>query len=573
MSADGVGEQRALRSARRRAGLVLAGLGAAVVLASLARVPAWRGSPILTSLEVALCAALTALALGVPYALAVERWRVPGRRLLLALGVTPLVVPPYLAVVAWRGVFGPGGRVPLLLGVRPPVGPAILAKSAIYTAPCCGFLLGASLLPLVLLPVWAALRRLPGGSLDAARLLLGEWGERRLIARALLPAALAGALAVAALSLVEFPVPQLLRIKVQSEEVFAAFHGQNDTWAALRAASLASAPLLGLSVALAGLALALPWGGAPLAGPGGRARPLGRAGQLAAWVGCALALAPGAWLPALDVGLRLIHRPVPPGSRVPQGLARARLVLRDAWTAGAGDAERSVQVGIGAASAAVTLALVVVALGLVLARRARRAARGPARVAARGDVGRGLGRRAWLRATLEACGAAALALALACPAPLVGIAVLVGLTWAGASATLDGLSCLVLSDLARFLPFALGLLVLAARGLPRGPLEAAELAGRSPVLGVALPQLLPAAFAAWALVYVLSVTEFSATTLVAPPGLQVLSLLVVNQAHYGEVSELAGFCAMLLGVVLWPLPPLAALAWWSFRDPGGEASV
>ena len=386
----------------------------------------------------------------------------------------------------------------------------------------------------MLLPVWAALRRLPASQLEAARLARGAAGERALLARALLPAACAGALAVAALALVEFALPQLLRIKVQSEQVYLAFQKEHDTARALLLALRASAPLLAAGLICAGAILLLPWRRAP-GGSAPAARPLSRPARVAAWLGCLLALAPGAWLPLLDVALRLIHRPAPPGARVPQGLARLRGVLEQAWTIGAGDAERSVWVGVLTASLGVALAL-------LLAWWARRAG-----------------------ALVLAAGAALATLAITTPAPLVGVLVLVGLTQLEAYALLDGLGCLVLTHLLRFAPLALVLIAVAARGLREERLEAARLAGRSPLLGVGLPQLAPTLLAAWALLYVLAVTEYSATAVVEPPGQQVLALFVVNQAHYGEVSELAGLCALLLGVVLWPLPPLAGLALWARR--------
>ena len=533
---------------RRRAGAALFVLGVVTLLLT-AEVPTperaailnpltgqpTSDTPLQRSLWLALGAALVALLLGLPYALAVERWRVAGRRLLLVAGVTPLIVPPYLATIAWRGVFGPGGRVPLLLGWRPPPGPSVTVPSLVYTVPTGALLLGACLFPLVLFPAWAALRRLPASQLEAARLARGLRGERALLARALLPAACAGALAVAALALVEFALPQLLRIKVQSEQVYFAFQKEHDTARALLLALRASAPLLGAAAACAGGILLLPWGRRALGGSAPATRPLSRPAQVAAWLGCLLALAPGAWLPLLDVALRLIHRPAPPGARVPQGLARLRGVLEQAWTIGAPDAERSVWVGV-------LTATLGVALALGLAWWARRAG-----------------------ALTLAAGAALAALAVATPAPLVGMLVLVGLTQLKAYALLDGLGCLVLAHLLRFAPLALVLIAVAARGLREERLEAARLAGRSPLLGVGLPQLAPTLLAAWALLYVLAVTEYSATAVVEPPGQQVLALFVVNQAHYGEVSELAGLCTLLLGVVLWPLPPLAGLALWARR--------
>ena len=82
------------------------------------------------------------------------------------------------------------------------------------------------------------------------------------------------------------------------------------------------------------------------------------------------------------------------------------------------------------------------------------------------------------------------------------------------------------------------------RRVPREHEDAARLAGVRPE-PVVVPQVLPSLAAAWTALYVLSVTEFAACSLTAPPGGSLLALFVVNEAHYGQGVTLVGLCLLL----------------------------
>lgn len=473
--------------------------------------------PLLATLVVAGTAGLSAALFGGLYALIVRR--AAARPLWLALGLTPLLIPPFLSVVAWRATLGPGGHLPRLLGWEAG-GPSILMQSWIYSAPSAGFILGASWSPLVFLAVSALLLRLPAGQLEAARLARGVWGERRVLWRALLPGVLLGAGGVVALSAIEFAGPILLRVPVQAEQVSLAFDAERDSAGALQRA----VPLVLLAVAALALPL-LSWV-PPL--PGARTRPSPTKGSWFAALGCALLLLPGTWLPILDLGIRLTRR---------SGVAAT---LESSWAVGAGDAGNSLWVGLWTATLAV-------GLGLLIAWPLRRAS------------------RPWV-ALVFGLGAVLVAI----PPALWGIGLLKLLNRPGLDPLLDSLACVSLADLLRFGPLAVGLLCLAIRSAPLAREEAARLAGRSP-WPLTLRHLAPAILTAWALVYLLSVTEFGASALLAPPGKALLAVFVVNEAHYGQGADLAGLTSLLLVTAL--VPPLLAgsLAAYSWRTRGAQA--
>lgn len=479
------------------------------------------------SLGVGALAALCALALGLGYAFVVARHRFLGRGLLAALAVGPLATPPYVAAIAWVDALGPAGWLPRLCGLSDPRGPSLLAGGLVYSVPSCGLLLGCCLFPLVGLAAAAALLRVPRGALEAARLARGPLGEHAVLWAAAAPAAGAAALVVFSLALVEFAVPQLLRVGVLAESVYLALAADDRPGLAL----LRSLPLLSATTLALGGAL-LCWRRPPLnAGEPAPRRPLGRRHAAAAALGCLLALAPGLLNPATSLGLRLWIDPAGGAG----GPARAAHVLASAWEAGSADAARSVTAGALTASCGLLL-------GVAVAWPLRRL-RGPQRLLL----------------------AAASLLPFALPAPLAGLSTLALLNHEWTAPLYDGLGALVFALGLRFAPLAVLAAWLALHRVPLEQEEAARLCGRHPARAI-LPQIAPALLAAWLGVYLLAVTEYGASALAAPPGQSVLSVFLVNEAHYGQGAELSGLCALLLGVVLLPLPAVGAgVAWLRWR--------
>ena len=97
-------------------------------------------------------------------------WTLPGRRWLAALALGPLLVPPYVAAVAWVDLLGPAGWLARATGLATVQGPSAIAPGWVYSTPSAALLLGGCWFPLVGLAAWAALRRLPSSALEAARL-------------------------------------------------------------------------------------------------------------------------------------------------------------------------------------------------------------------------------------------------------------------------------------------------------------------------------------------------------------------------------------------------------------------
>lgn len=137
----------------------------------------WRAN-VLESLSIAFPVALLALAIGVPLAYAITRTSVPGRGLLLTLGVAPLVIPATSYAVAMYVVFLQVGLLGSPFGL-------ILAHTVIGV-------------PYVVIIVSAALLRIPV-DLEMVAMTLGASRLRAAIGvtgRLLIPAVVASALFV-----------------------------------------------------------------------------------------------------------------------------------------------------------------------------------------------------------------------------------------------------------------------------------------------------------------------------------------------------------------------------------------
>ncbi len=214
-------------------------------------------APLARSTGSALVSALVALALGAPFAILVERSRAGLKRLCWAPGLLVLMVPPYIAAEGWIVLLGPAGKIsrPLatLIGLGPrSADPVEIARFVVpgfvYTWPAVGVVMGGCLFPIVALAVASALRRTDRRVFESARMAQGMRGVRRVAGHILIPPALGAALLVFAVTLTEFAVPQLLRVRTVGEAVYERIQ-EGD----LATAAAVCLPLLPLVVAAGAL--------------------------------------------------------------------------------------------------------------------------------------------------------------------------------------------------------------------------------------------------------------------------------------------------------------------------------
>jgi iron(III) transport system permease protein len=399
----------------------------------------------------------------------------------------------------------------------------------VYTWPAVGVVMGGCLFPIVALAVASAYRRTDQRIFESARLAQGTRGVVKIGASVLIPPALGGAFLVFALTLTEFAVPQLLRVRTVGEAVYEKIQ-EGD----LPAAAALSLPLLPIVVGAGafGAFILLRGRVASMAGLEGEiprftGRRLGRAGRLAAGIMTLVAITPALIVPCVSLTWLAAT------AKLPQSAVEGKYrVLRasnfldslhGAWELARHDAIRTIFL----AGIAATLATFF-ATGL--ARFAARAGWGPIL----GILGAGV----------------------AVPAPIVGLGLI--LLWNHGIGTLiyQSEAIVLLAWFARFFPFAVFLAQAALARVPRELESAAALAGRGPIgrfLGAVVPNAAPGLVAAWLAFYVLSATEYSATVLIAPPGSPLLAPSVVNLMRRGHDPEIAACQVLLLGVVGLPV--------------------
>jgi ABC-type Fe3+ transport system permease subunit/DNA-binding beta-propeller fold protein YncE len=186
------------------------------------------------SLGLAAGASLLALFLGVMVAIVALQMGAVARRILAGSAVVVLVLPAFLVLNAWFGLFGVGGVLEGWLPV-----PLFSFSIAIV-------ILGLAYWPLVFFPVFASWQSINRELLD------GEPGLRGmlLVRRVLMPTGSASAslafIVVFILSLNQFSIPALLQVGVYPVEIWLRFNGGMDAKAAL----FASGPLLFLPAVL-----------------------------------------------------------------------------------------------------------------------------------------------------------------------------------------------------------------------------------------------------------------------------------------------------------------------------------
>ena len=446
----------------------------------------------LNSLTLATGTTALCLLIGVALALLLGRTDLKGWRLLLALQILPVLIPPYIHAISWSRLSPliqrlTGGEIHSLWG-------AIMVLSMAY-------------FPFVSLATLAGLRSLDRSVEESARLSRGPWAT---LGRITLPLAaphiLAGGALVFILSMADFGVPDILRVRVYPIEIFIQYSAfYNEAGAAMLALPLVALSVLALVVlmrALAGRSY-VQWGSSQELA---ERIPLGRL-QAVALGFCGLVLGLAVGVPVLA----LVHAAAP--------LRDLPRILAGAFP----EVSYTLLLSTGGA-------LMAVILGAGVAWSLERSALG--------------GKIPWELLAL---------LSLAVPATSMGL----GLIRIWNRPALDGLYessiAVCMGYLARFIPFAVIFIRSGFRQIGPSVEESAWLHGRGRLhaMGsVLLPLLRPSLIAAFFVVFVLSFGELGTTLLVVPPGKETVSLKIYNLMHYGAESSVAVLCLLVMGVIL-----------------------
>jgi iron(III) transport system permease protein len=439
--------------------------------------------------------ALLATVLGAPLGLALARIALRGKALLRIVLAAPVVLPPYVVALAWTYL-----------------GRSIDLAEWTYSLPAAIVVLGLVFYPLSMLATEVALRRIDRRLEEAAVLSAPPYLVLRRITLPLAaPSVLAAALVIFVLSVSEFGVPGLLRVRVYTTEVFTAFAALYD----FSRAVLLAVPLLLLCLIVATVAVVL--AGDRLVAPrrGSGTRPA----LLEGWRRSAEAAAIAAAAIALGLPVIVLAREALRAESLP------------AIVQGSGSAiVNSLLLATIGATAVVGLA---VWLGYARARA----------------LGR-FGQFADIVCVVS----------FAVPSTIVGVG-LIGL-WnrPGFVGALYGTDVMfILGYLARFVPVAALAIAATIRYVPVSHEEAAAVSGAAwlrTMARIVVPQVRLGLLTAWVIAFVLAFGELGVSILIAPPGEATLPIRIYTIIANTPPSHVAALALLQTVVILSPLAML-----------------
>jgi len=450
------------------------------------------------SLKVALATTAVSLGLGVPVGFLLARTDLWARRQFAWLCALPLLIPPYIHAIAWQHL-----------------GTALNRAAVVNAVGGVVWVLALAYFPFVALLAASGLRGIDR-HLEEASLL--HQSAAQTIFRITLPLALpyicSGAVLVFIFSLIDFTVPDILRVNVYPIEIFIEYSALYHE----RTAILMTLPLVALTLALL---TAQKWyfGDRSVVQSGGSAPYVYSLGAqhlpAAAYCASVIALAAGTPLAVLI--------------RTAGGWANYVEALRHSY--------ESLGYSL-ALSAAGALATVVIAFFLVYA-----IVRHPSR---------------WSR-VLYWCTLVPLAI----PATATGIGLIVVWNHAWGQLVYGTSAIVVIAYAARFIPFAVVALEAGLRQIPAQLEEAAMCVTPSWVRvarQILVPLLRPHLLASLCLVAIFSFGDLATTLLVLPPGRETLPMRMYNLMHYGAHQLVAALCLVVIGII----GLMAGGGWWAW---------
>ena len=439
--------------------------------------------------------ALLATVIGAPLGLVLARVDLRGKALLRIALAAPVVLPPYVVALAWT-----------YLGSR-----SDLAEWT-HSLPAAIVVLGLVFYPLSMLATEVALRRIDGRLEEAAVLSAPPYLVLRRITLPLAaPSVLAAALVIFVLSVSEFGVPGLLRVRVYTTEVFTAFAALYD----FSRAVLLAVPLLGLSLIVAMVAVVLAGERLVSTRRGSRTRPA----LLQEWQRPSEAAAITVAAIALGFPVTVLTREALGAESLPAVVAGSGSAIANSL--------RLATIG----------ATVVVGLAVWLGYARARARRRFGQIA---DI--------------------VFVVAFAVPSTIVGVG-LIGL-WnrPGVVGALYGTDVmLILGYLARFVPVAALAIAATIHYVPESHEEAAAVSGAGwlrTMAGIVLPQVRLGLLIAWVIAFVLAFGELGVSILVAPPGEATLPIRIYTIIANTPPSHVAALALLQTVVILTPLAML-----------------
>jgi len=476
------------------------------------------GSSVLLATGASMLAALV----GVPYAFLCQKTDLPGRSFFAIAYLIPLLIPPYMQAIVWSRLLANNSALNIFLmdifgWTVPPLD--------VHSLPGAMFVLAIAYFPFVTLLTLSGLKTLDLNLEEAASLQRGGMSAVLRVTLPLVrPQITAGILFVFVFSIVNFAVPDILRVKVYPVEIFIEFSAMYNEQAAI----LLGLPLLGITL----LAITL------------LTRTMGDRSYVSFGAGFGDAvyhrMESMRVLAAVFCGLVLVIAVIVP--------AGALANLAGAWgTYWKAISSSSGQIGT-SFILAVTAAALMTAFSLFVAMAI--------------DQSRGVWKTLAEYLTQ---------IPFALPPIILGIGMIKlwnrpALDW------LYGTSLIViLGYVAHFIPFTVRAVYSNLQQLNPRLVEAALLAhpGRLLLTGkIVLPLLRNGLLTGFFIAFILAMGELGVTLLVIPPGTATIPVKIYNFMHYGAEATVAALCLILLALQLLFAGGLLMLGRWLDRGVG-----
>jgi len=441
---------------------------------------------LLNTITLGVAASAIASAIGIPLGFLLARLKLPIVALLRIGLLVPLAIPPYVLALVWAF--------------------ATDYSAVTYSLTGAAIVLGIGFFPLSMLASEAGFRGIDA-SLEQAGLVIAT--PRRVFFSITLPLVWpfvsAAGLLVFALSVAEFGVPGLLRIRVFTTEVFTAFAALYDFG---RATALA-VPLLVITLIAA---------------------------MIARWIA-------GERLLATSAGWR-------PAVWCPHTVLKAAVIL---WVLAVIAVVTAVPIAVLIANAKHVIANIILSWSAIRTSIVLSTLGATCIVMVGVVLGYGRGR---MRSRAHILADLFLIAAFAVPSTVMGVG-MIGL-WNRPAIPIELYAsrlAILMAYMARFLPVAVLIIAASVRQTPRALEEAAEISGAPwarTFARIVIPQIRPSIVGVWIAVFIFTFGELGTTLLVTPPGESTLPVRVytlIANSHEGEIATLA-----LLQVVATVIP-------------------
>jgi iron(III) transport system permease protein len=483
------------------------------------------GSMMVNTLLFALGSTAVALFIGSVLAYLIARTDVPGKPLMFAASLVPLIIPGILHTIAWVFILDPQIGVANKWVIEPLDGGRAFQ---LYSIPGMIIVEGLHLAPLVFLLMVAALRGMDP-ALEESAIMSGASLPtvfRRITMPLVRPALYAGALIMFVRGLESFEVPALLGLRnhiwVYTSRIWSALNDVIPNYGEAGAYALTLLAMTSLAIFFQSRLSRRSRAFQTITGKGFRPRPV----HLGAWRWPATAVIVGYFLVAVVLPLLvLFYASTQPYYSPPSHYTLSHMSFSN-YTAEWHDPVirhavlNSLYLGVGAATA--VMLLTAIAAWLVVRTRLR-------------------GRTAVDHLAF---------LPIAIPGLVLGTAILFVYLRTGWLPIYGTLWILFIAYLTRYMPYGMRYSSTSMYQIGRELEESAHMSGAGwwhTFRRVILPLIAPGLVAGWIYILVVSFRELGSSVLLYSPGKEVLSIVIWEQWRDGLLTQVAALGVMLIG--------------------------